>query len=154
MYIVTTASGRNHEHCKALGADGVFDYSESNWVDQVINNINGRAVFGAFDTVGHDETTKACVELLSRLNVAAPIITTNPPPNGIKASTVFGANVTLDKKLAQAIWADYLEPALAQGRFSAQPKPQIVGHGLEKIQQGMDMQRKGVSAVKLVVKLD
>lgn len=91
---------------------------------------------------------------MSQLKSDAPITTTNPPPNGVKASTVFGATLMLDKSLAEAIWTGYLEPALAQGKFSAQPSSQVVGHGLDKIQEGMDMLGKSVSAVKLVVKLD
>lgn len=118
------------------------------------NHVESRPLLGVFDTVAHGETTNMCAKLLSQLKSDAPITTTNPPPNGVTASPVFGANLTLDGPLAQAIWAGYLEPALAQGRFSAEPKPHVVGHGLDKIQEGMDMQRKGISAVKLVVKLD
>jgi len=46
-----------------------------------------------------------------------------------------------------------MEKALANGTLQPQPRAKIVGEGLEAVQMGMDMLRKGVSAVKLVVKI-
>ena len=81
------------------------------------------------------------------------VVSTNPPPDDTVSKTVFGANLTLDNQLASAVWHGFLQPAIAAGTFSAQPAPRVVGNGLESIQGAMDMQRKGVSASKLVVKL-
>ena len=61
--------------------------------------------------------------------------------------------MTLDEDLARAIWSDSLPQALADGSFVPKPDPLIAGEGLESIQRGMDMQRKGVSARKVVVTL-
>jgi hypothetical protein len=48
---------------------------------------------------------------------------------------------------------EYLESALASGKFLAKPDPRIVG-GLDKVQEGFDLLRKGVSASKLVIEVD
>lgn len=154
VQVVTTASKRNHEHCQMLGADAVIDYTQRDWVDQAIRAIAKKHLVGVYDAVSHEETIRSCAELLAKVNAEASLVTTNPPPADIVSKTVFGANVTLDEKLAQAIWVDFLEPALAQGRLIPQPSPRVIGHGLDKIQDAMDQQRRGVSAVKLVVKLD
>jgi Zn-dependent alcohol dehydrogenase len=43
--------------------------------------------------------------------------------------------------------------ALETGQLQVQPEPIVVGHGLEKIQEAMDLLKKGVSAKKVVVTL-
>lgn len=49
------------------------------------------------------------------------------------------------------IYRDFLPDALAEGRYVAAPKPSVLGHGVQDFQQAMDIQRKGVSAAKVVV---
>ena len=40
--------------------------------------------------------------------------------------------------------------ALATRQLKAKPDPVVVGHGLENIQNGLDAQKAGVSAKKIV----
>jgi hypothetical protein len=42
---------------------------------------------------------------------------------------------------------------LAKGTFQAKPDPLIVEGGLEKVQKGIDILRKGVSAQKVVIEI-
>jgi hypothetical protein len=42
---------------------------------------------------------------------------------------------------------------LENGRLKPKPDPLVVGKGLDKIQEGVDKQRAGVSAAKVVVEL-
>lgn len=51
------------------------------------------------------------------------------------------------------IYKDYLPQALAEGQHVPAPDPVVVGRGLDKIQEAMDIQMKGVSAQKIVVSL-
>ncbi|KAJ2969328.1 hypothetical protein NUW58_g10016 [Xylaria curta] len=51
------------------------------------------------------------------------------------------------------IYKDYLPQALARGQHIPAPDPVVVGTGLGKIQEAMDIQMKGVSAQKIVVSL-
>jgi hypothetical protein len=55
--------------------------------------------------------------------------------------------------VGNAIYRDYLPAALKSGEFKAKPEPKVVGHGLESIQSGFEVQKKGVSASKVVVTL-
>jgi len=66
----------------------------------------------------------------------------------------FDASSVIDNEIGPAIYRDYLGPALAASTFRSAPPPKVVGHGLRDIQAAFDIQRKGVSAAKIVVALD
>jgi hypothetical protein len=44
--------------------------------------------------------------------------------------------------------------ALEKGKLLPIPEPLIVGKGLERIQEGLDTNKKGVSAKKVVIELE
>ncbi|GGF28550.1 hypothetical protein GCM10011399_22140 [Subtercola lobariae] len=71
---------------------------------------------------------------------------------GIKANYVWGSTLMNDE-VGPMLWRDFLPAALADGRFVAAPRPQVVGSGLEHVQAALDLLRQGVSARKLVVLL-
>lgn len=54
---------------------------------------------------------------------------------------------------ANVVYHDFLPEALASGKFRATPEPLVVGVGLETIQEALGVQKKGVSAKKIVVSL-
>ena len=47
----------------------------------------------------------------------------------------------------------WMERTLADETLQPQPQTKVVGQGLEAVQVGIDMLRKGLSAVKLVVRI-
>ena len=49
--------------------------------------------------------------------------------------------------------SNYITKALELGKFQAKPDPYVIEGGLEKIQHGIDMLKKGVSAQKIVVEV-
>ncbi|EOO03388.1 putative zinc-binding oxidoreductase protein [Phaeoacremonium minimum UCRPA7] len=51
------------------------------------------------------------------------------------------------------IYLDFLGPALAARQIVPAPEPLVVGRGLEKINEALDLNQKGVSAKKIVVSL-
>jgi len=59
----------------------------------------------------------------------------------------------MDNEVSTVIFEDFLPQALETGKYRAAPAPLMVGHGLASIQQAIDLQKKGVSARKLVVTL-
>ena len=65
----------------------------------------------------------------------------------------YDASSVVDNDVGPAIFRGYLPEALASGRFRAAPPPKVVGSGLGAIQTGFDIQKKGVSASKIVVTL-
>lgn len=58
-----------------------------------------------------------------------------------------------DNEVGPAIWGEWLTPALAKGLMKCFPAPEIVGSGLEYIEEGCKRIAKGVSATKLVVEI-
>lgn len=53
--------------------------------------------------------------------------------------------------VGNAVWRQYIPEALAAGKFEAKPDPIVIEGGLEKVQEGIDILRKGVSAKKIVI---
>lgn len=70
-----------------------------------------------------------------------------------RAPPVFAPNIVSQhsSRIALSIYHDFVPAALASGSLKAKPEPLIVGKGLESVQKGLDRQREGVSARKVVV---
>jgi len=58
-----------------------------------------------------------------------------------------------DNIVSRLVYHDFLPRALEAKQFVPAPEPLVVGTGLEKIQDAMDVAEKGVSAQKVVVSL-
>ena len=58
-----------------------------------------------------------------------------------------------DTEVGPAIRHKWVPEALANGSLKCKPDPNVVGQGLEKIQEACDSMKGGVSAMKLVVEL-
>ena len=71
---------------------------------------------------------------------------------GIGSKNIYGTTLK-NNEVSTAIYRDFLPAALANGSYAAVPAPQIVGTGLEHVQQAIELQRQGVSAAKIVVRL-
>jgi hypothetical protein len=75
---------------------------------------------------------------------------------GIRSKSIAGSTTLADtdySKVCKVIYEDFLPQALASGSYIAAPEPIVVGSGLDHIQAGLDAQRQGVSAKKVVVSL-
>lgn len=57
------------------------------------------------------------------------------------------------KDLGIELWSNYLPKALEAGKFQAKPDAYIIRGGLGKVQEGIDLVRKGVSAQKVVIEI-
>ncbi len=68
-------------------------------------------------------------------------------------SNFINANTLMDNEVGKIVYQDFLPQALADHRYLAVPEPQTVGKGLEYVQSALEIQRKGVSAKKVVVSL-
>ncbi|KAL4997558.1 GroES-like protein [Aspergillus recurvatus] len=79
------------------------------------------------------------------------------------SSSMFGVQAKfvdtkdLDKpgnvNVVSRVLADFVAPALVSKQFVPAPEAEVVGRGLESIQRAMDIQARGVSARKIVVRL-
>jgi NADPH:quinone reductase-like Zn-dependent oxidoreductase len=178
--VITTSSPRNFDMVKKLGASQVFDYNSKTVVADIINAFKDKTIAGAI-SIGPG-AAEACMEVLdnSKGNKVIAMISypmLNPPPKslvvlrtglnfaswmavntlkskvkGIRTKFVFG-DTLVDNGVGKGVFEDYLPQALAEGVFIPAPDPMVVGHGLDKIQDAFDVQKKGVSAKKVVVTL-
>ena len=176
--VVTTASPRNFDLCKNLGASEVFDYKSKTVVADVAKALQGKTCAGAL-SIGSGGAD-ACFDVLHRCKGHKFIsMATYPLPDplpkrfvlpitmytfiswmvaaffksklrGIKWNFINAASVA-ESGIGKSILEDYLGKALADGSFKPSPEPMVVGKGLESMQEALDIQKKGMSAKKVVV---
>lgn len=133
----------------------VVDYKSSNVVDEVVSAVKsvGGTFSGTYDAISEqDKSYKHVLPILEQLgggSLAVVLGAPENPPNNVKICNVFGIN-----DLTHAIWSDYVTKALEQGKLKCVPEPLVVGKGLGNVQKGLDENKKGVSAKKVVVELD
>jgi hypothetical protein len=60
----------------------------------------------------------------------------------------------VDNYPAASVWWELVPSALASGALKCKPDPEILKGGLEKLQDAVNLQKKGVSAKKLVMEID
>ena len=84
-HVVATASNKNHELASALGASRVFDYADPNVVRTVVDFLLGGRVAGAFDCIGHADTSRKCADILDKLG-GGSLITVLVPPSDLPSS--------------------------------------------------------------------
>ena len=182
--VVTTASPRNFDYVKTLGASQVFDYHSKTVVQDVIEALKDKTIAGAL-AIGAG-SAEACVDIVHACTgtkfvstASTPVSFDSLPPQAgmgavlpillrIVSSTValqvkcrvrnigtkfIIGDTLMDNEVSKIIYEDFLPGALAEGRYAAAPEPSVIGRGLGSVQAGLDIQRKGVSARKVVVTL-
>lgn len=178
--VIATCSPRNFDLCKNLGASYTFDYNSKTVVPDMIAALGDKVLHGAM-TIGSGGA-EACYAVMTKVNCDKRFVSmvSYPLPSQpskrfellhtiayfvswnvrwwiktkarrIRSKFVFGSSMAYND-ISKALFERYLPDALAKGRFVAAPESQVVGHGLEKIQDAFDAQ-KSVSARKIVVML-
>ncbi|KAF5613893.1 oxidoreductase zinc-binding dehydrogenase family superfamily [Fusarium subglutinans] len=157
--VITTASPKNFDYLKKLGASQTFDYSSPTIKEDLLAAVKGKVVAGAIANGGLDVSvypsivdTCAAVALSSPDNcklVPLTMVPRFPLPDGVE--TKFVVPLATDKDLASWIFNDYISEALASGNFVPAPEAEVVGHGLGSLQSALDTLDSGVSAKKIVV---
>lgn len=178
--VFTTASPKNFDLVKKLGASQAFDYKSKTVVSDMLKALEGKPTAGAI-TIGPG-AAEACMKILGKLqgNKFIAMVSypeANPAPTsfvlprtiffflswivsfkvkglikGVRSNFVFGSTLA-NNEVGKAIYEDFLPKALEEGTFVPAPEPIVVGKGLESIQDAFEYQRKGVSAQKVVVTL-
>ena len=154
--VITTASPKNFEYVKKLGANQAFDYNSSAVVPDIVTAFKGKNSAGAF-AIGVT-APGPCIEIVDKIEGGKKFVALSnrgpeEMPDGVTAK-FFLATELRDNGIGVAIFVDYLPRALAEGKYVAAPKPEVVGKGLEAFQKGLDtLKEGGVSAKKLVISL-
>lgn len=176
--VITTASPRNFDYVKNLGASQVFDYNSPTVVQDIIAAFKGKTIAGAIAIGGG--SSSPCLDIVAACKghkfvamASTPISFEKRPPLPLVVLQFvsFGVSLVLksrlrrigtkfiigdtlmDNEVSKIIYEDFLPAALADNRYVAAPDPYVVGKGLEYIQTGFDVQMKGISAKKVVVSL-
>ncbi|KAK3320219.1 zinc-binding oxidoreductase CipB [Cercophora scortea] len=159
--VATTASARNFGYAKGLGAEWVFDYNSPKVVDEIIAAVKKAdvRVGGVYDAIGGDAVIEACVDIVNTVGTHEATIATVDPGRNTVLDGIFRLWFTVAASdigkngVGRAIFHDFLPKALETGQFLPKPDAWVVAEGLEGIQKGVDENRKGVSAKKVVVTL-
>lgn len=158
LRVVATASARNHELVRSLGAEAVVDYTAPSVVQDVVAAVSGVGgdLVGVFDAVSHGETIETIGKVLDAFGPTKVAMVLFPPgtlPENYKAVHTLSFSIPNPPHdhVGDGIWRKYVPHALAKGLLQAKPDPLVVGSGLESIQGAMDRQKAGVSAQKIVV---
>ena len=152
--VITTASPRNFEYVKGLGASEVFDYKSETVIQHIIAALKNKRLAGAI-SIG-DGSVKACYEIVANVKgnkfVASAAPLKEECPEGVKSKFIFGTDLK-DNEVGPMIWREFYPAALQQGKYKNVPAPEVVGTGLGAIQAAIDIQSKGISTKKVVVTL-
>ena len=184
--VITTASPRNFDYVKGLGARAAFDYASPTVIADIVRELKGRTLAGAL-AIG-ETSAAAYLDIVHVSKGTCAVAMCTPPVSfadlpagrgrfwkfptlmarligsnaklfltaglrGVRMRYIFSSSI-LGNDVSRAIYERFLPAALAEGRYTAAPQAAVVGHGLAAIPAALEMQKKGVSARKLVVTLD
>ncbi|KAK0516281.1 hypothetical protein JMJ35_000884 [Cladonia borealis] len=153
--VISTASPKNFEYVKKLGASEVFDYKNASVGDDLVNTLSGKTIAGVFDCIG-GPAWSICIDVIHKSTGTKFISTTKrgfpKPPEGVTIKQVFATTIK-DNPVGEAVYKDFLPRALKAGVFIPAPEPLKAGEGLDSVQRAVDLYETGVSARKVVVSL-
>lgn len=143
--VITTASAKNHDYVKKLGADYVVDYTKEDFVEKV-HKIAPKGVEMVYDCAGGD-TARKSLELVKEGGVLASIAELIDESFGaskkVKTGFVFVApNGHQLKLIAELIEKGVLTP------------PHIEEFSLEQVGEALEKNRLGHTRGKLVLKIN
>ncbi|KAF7883353.1 uncharacterized protein EAF02_005273 [Botrytis sinoallii] len=158
LKVITTTSSQNKDFVKSIGAQTAIDYKSPNVVDEVANALRGSQIAGVFDAISETRSFETVQKILESLDVfpkVASVLPYDKPTENFspKYVTAFTIIQEPNQYVGEAVWKKFVPEGLANGKLQAKPEPYVVGHGLEDLQKALDIQRKGVSAKKVVVTL-
>ncbi|OZJ04674.1 hypothetical protein BZG36_02563 [Bifiguratus adelaidae] len=154
--VITTASPRNFDYVKKIGASQVFDYNSKTIIEELVDALKGKTIAGVLDCIAANEAIEVCAEVLRKSQgnkfISTVIKASEDLPGGVKTKWIYGGDLK-DNEVGKIVYEDYLPKALAEGKFVPAPDPVVVGKGLHAIQDGLDTLKKGASAKKYVITL-
>lgn len=152
--VVGVASRRNHDMVQALGATMCFDQSDPDVVGDIVTYLSGKEVVGAYDAVSNDATLNTVCEILDNSRGRKLVASVMPgaegkATRGVKIVTNFATDMA-SSEFFKATW-QWLDKVMEENRIKYMPPSEVIGNGLEHLQQAADLLAEGVSAKKLVV---
>lgn len=156
--IYATSSPKHHGVLQSLGATHTFDYrSPTVTIDIIATAQNDGAVLKTcYRATG---AIQPCLDILSSLSSegklasAVNLDATTPSHPVVQSVFVSGPQDPAEAaKHMQFVFQEWLAPRLAQGKHVPGSKVRVVG-GLQDVDSGLDVLKKGVSGEKLVLEV-
>jgi NADPH:quinone reductase-like Zn-dependent oxidoreductase len=157
--VIATASPRNVDYVRGLGAEAAVDYRSKTAVAELLDAVGGRRLAGAL-AIGSRSLAPAVAiaaetgsKRVATVNLGlAERWRARRPRHGVQVSLVWGGTAK-DNDVGAAVYNHFLADALDAGSYRAAPPARVVGTGLEAIPRALQLLKTGVSATKLVVTL-
>lgn len=172
LAVVTTASKKNEEALKSLGANVVIDYKDSEVISKVIDEIVklGFNFIASFDAYSMPESLDINGTIIEGLIAKAPelvsgekatIYTYRPAGEEVikkhaqhatyVAELVFQLFESDRQEFSKWLFNEYLQDAFASKTLVFTPEPEVVGRGINEIIKGINAAFKGIPGKKAVV---
>ncbi|KAL6232756.1 hypothetical protein BDW75DRAFT_216864 [Aspergillus navahoensis] len=160
--VYTTASPRNHEYLKVLGAHRTFNYSDADVVSQIVAAARKDGVTLTDAQTFARNSLQSILDVLketkgggpARVGHAAPLLPGAPSLEGVKVEFVMPPmEPTAQARHFDEVFQGWLKPGLEKGTVVPSPRVKVVEYGLEGLNVALDIMKQGVSAMKLVVKV-
>jgi NADPH:quinone reductase-like Zn-dependent oxidoreductase len=139
--VVATASPRNFDYVRSLGAGTVVDYRSKTAVQELITALDGGPLAGAF-AIGKGSlvpSIAAAAQVPGAGRVASSLPGTRtrlallgPRRRGVHVSEVWGSTL-FDNEVGPAIYEGFLLAALATEHFQPAPRGVVAGEGLAAV---------------------
>ncbi|KAL4925288.1 zinc-binding alcohol dehydrogenase family protein [Aspergillus undulatus] len=149
--VLSTASPKNFDLVKSLGASQVFDYASRTVIEDIVTALKSKTLAGAIDCIGPDALEQT-VQVVKRASGVKFVATANGglDDDVVTVKMIIGSSLK-HNDVGKAIYEDFLPRALVEQKYVAAPEPLVIGRGLERVQEGVDLYRTGVGARKVVV---
>ncbi|KAF4626241.1 hypothetical protein G7Y89_g11917 [Cudoniella acicularis] len=153
--VVVTASPKNRDAMKKLGAVQVVDYNSDSVIDDLKKAFQGRELAGAFDTIGTQKTFEATAKAVSQMHGKKIVVSTNDEeewevPAGVEKKPIQAVDIREDKRedkrkdkgedksIGKMVYEDFLPQALREGKYHIAPEVFEGGKGLASIQAALE----------------
>jgi len=153
--VITTASPRNHEYLKQLGAKYVLDHS-TDVTEEIVKITNGNLKY-AFDTISAD-TAQKCANILSKTKSPVHLSVIAGKPKDISSNLTLhdvsiGSCTPEDQIFFHKVWEE-VTPLLGANKYYPN-QVHLIQKGLAGISEAFNLSSSGqMSAKKIVVRVN
>ncbi|KAL1847665.1 hypothetical protein VTK73DRAFT_10300 [Phialemonium thermophilum] len=163
LTVIATASKQHHEYVRSLGATAVVDYHSPTVVEDLAAAVaqTGKPLVHVYDAISEASSLKPIVALLdkagakdAKLAVVLPWPEAVPKPASAAVVQVLATPFASKATTANWLFKEFIPSGLKDGSFVPSPKLELLDGGLGGLQAGLNKLKAGVSARKLVLKVD
>ncbi|KAJ2962238.1 hypothetical protein NQZ79_g2707 [Umbelopsis isabellina] len=136
--VITTASPRNAEYLKTIGADVVIDYNDEYVEQHIIDAIGALPYAGAWDPIVNDSSLKTELKVADRVksidgikHIILGLPYPGTPPEGYHIELAYG--FPFERPISKYMYHEYITEAIQNGTFKIVPHVKFVGESLNDL---------------------